>query len=228
MKRIERLTSLLSFLQSRRFSRIDEIVNRFQTSERTIYRDLRSLDEAGVPISFQKDNGYFILEGHFLPPLSLTKEEAKSFVFLEQLAKKYTDQETCQHFSSALEKIKNKIKTHDLADIEHLESNVKAYIQESELPNFIQHVESAISAKQALSITYADAAGKVSERIVEPIGMTFYSQTWHLIAYCQMRNDYRDFSLSRIQSIQSTNQAVDPSRLDLEGYIKKLHDRGTD
>ncbi|MEO9484000.1 MAG: YafY family protein [Ekhidna sp.] len=222
MKRLERLTSLLSFLQSRRFSNIQEIEHKFQISERTIYRDLKALDEAGVPISFDRDNGYFILEGYFLPPLAFTLEEAKSFIFIEQLAEKYTDEETYRNFSSALEKIKNKFKDHLLQDIELLQSSVKAYIDKDYTPKYLQIVEQAVSHKNVLKITYQDANGNKSKRIIEPIGITFYSQTWHIIAFCQLRNDYRDFSISRVSEIQNTNEFIQEDRLDLADYIKKI------
>jgi predicted DNA-binding transcriptional regulator YafY len=222
VKRLERLTSLLSFLQSKRFIGIQDIETRFQVSERTIYRDIRSLQEAGVPISYEKNKGYFILDRYYLPPLAFTIEEAKSFIFVEQVAKKYIDDEIFKEFSSALEKIKNKLRTYQLDGIETIEPNVKAYINPNFTPRFLKLIEEACSHKKVMQIKYKDIMGNPSEREVEPIGITFYSQVWHLIAYCRLRNDYRDFSLSRIIEISETNETMTEKRLNLSEYIQKI------
>lgn len=222
MKRLERLTALLSFLQSRRFTSIREIEDRFQISQRTIYRDLNSLDESGVPISFEKNKGYFILGRHFLPPLSLTVEEAKSFVFVEQLAKKYTDEQVFKNFSSALEKIKNKLKYSQLTDMETMAPRILAYIDDDYTPKYLHLVEQACSAKKVLSIDYQDIKKNRTTRVIEPIGMTFYSQNWHIIAFCRLRNDYRDFVLPRIDKIQILNEYIQENRLTLLEYINEI------
>lgn len=221
MKRLERLTALLSILQSKRFTTVDAIGKKFGISERTVYRDLKSLDDAGVPIGFEKNKGYFILDRHFLPPLAFTPEEARSFVFVEELARKYTDPEIFAHFSGALEKIKSKLRDYQLDDVENLQANVKAYIDDDFTPKYLHLADRACHQKEVLLLTYRDNQGKESSREVEPIGLTFYSQSWHLIAYCRLRKDFRDFVLSRVQHLETTGELFSP-RISLEGYIKNL------
>ena len=222
MKRLERLTAILSLLQAKRFTSLATIRDRFSISERTVFRDLRSLEEAGVPIGFEKDKGYFILDRHFLGPLAFTIEEAKSFIFVEQLARKYTDETTFQHFSSALEKIKNKLKDQQLDDLEELQSRISAYINPKYENQYLHFAERACKKRQVLKITYIDAKGDKTIRQIEPIGLTFYSQNWHLIAYCQLREDYRDFSLARIQNLTISNQIFQRNHLSLKEYIEQL------
>ncbi len=222
MKRLERLTALLSLLQSRSHTPLAVIEAKFDISERTVFRDLKALEEAGVPISFEKDRGYFILDRHFLAPLAFTPQEAKSFILVEQLARKYTDQETFRHYESALEKIKNKLGNQQLADIEAMESRVTAYINPDFTPQFLHRAETACSERQVLRLHYENAQGQRSERLIEPIGMTFYSQSWHLIAYCRLRKAYRDFSLARIKQLQPTGEIFPAGRWSLEEYIRQL------
>ena len=222
MKRLERLTSLLTYLQSRRYSRVRDIEAKFGVSERTVYRDIKALEESGVPIGFEKDKGYFIVDGHFLPPLAFSLEEAKSFIFVEQLARKYTDKYTFQHFSSALEKIKNKLKDQQLEDVEMLEAKVQAYVNDDFTPKYLSIAEQACSNQNVLQILYEDFMKKKTERIIEPVGITFYSQSWHLIAFCHLRNDYRDFSLNRIKDIHMLEEEFLAPRLSLNEYIQKL------
>ncbi len=222
MKRLERLTALLTFLQSKRFTGIKEIKEKFGISERTIYRDIKSLDEAGVPVSFEKDKGYFILDRHYLPPMAFTLEEAKSLIFVEQLARKYIDEEIFRDFSSALEKIRNKLKNYQLEGLETIEPNVKAYIDPRYTPKYLKLIEQACSAGKVLTIKYKDIRGNQTKRTIEPIGITFYSQVWHIIAFCRLRNDYRDFSLSRIIEAEITSEYIQKKRLNLSEYIQKL------
>lgn len=224
MKRIERLTALLSLLQSRRFTSIDKIEEKFRISERTAFRDIRALAESGVPISFEKGKGYFVLEGHFLPPLAFTIEEAKSFIFMEQLARKYTDREIFQQFSSALEKIKNKLRNSQLADIENLEARVQAYVNPAYQTQYLSLIEQACDQQRILHIHYQNFNGKQTERLIEPIGITFYSQAWHVIAYCQLRDAYRDFSLQRILELRNTGECTSRIHLTLAEYIRAIND----
>ena len=222
MKRLERLTALLSQLQSRRYTPIDKIVDKFGVSERTAYRDLRALEESGVPISFEKNKGYYVLDGHFLPPLAFTLEEAKSFIFVEQLARKYTDKETFGQFASALEKIKNKLNHDQLEDIEKLQASVQAYINEAFTPRYLNQVQQACTSKEILYLHYENLKGIESERKIVPIGITFYNQNWHIIAWCHMREDYRDFSLARVKNLKATGVYSEEEYLTLDGYIQKL------
>ena len=218
----------MALLQSRRYTLLTEIEERFQVSERTVFRDIKALEAAGVPMAFEKDRGYFIAEGHFLPPLAFTREEAKAFIFVDQLARKYTDQETYAHFSQALEKVKNKLRESQLEGVEELAERVKAYVVENERPQYLVLVEKACSEQEVLQLEYEDANGATTKRAVEPIGMTFYSQSWHLIAWCRLRKAYRDFSLSRVVKMEVTEENYSGKHLSLEDYIRELEKSQTD
>lgn len=228
MKRLERLTALLSYLQSRRHTGIKDLESKFQVSERTVFRDIKALHASGVPIGFDKDKGYFILDRHFLPPLAFTLDEAKSFIFIEQLAKKYTDKDIFQHFSSALEKIKNKLSDAQLTNLESLASKVGAYVNPDYDIKYLNAAEQACDKKQLLQISYQDFNGKKTLRKVEPIGITFYSQSWHLIAFCQLRDDYRDFVLSRIGQLTILEAHIQRKHLSLTEYIQKIENENID
>lgn len=209
-------------LQSRSGTTISEIEDRFGISERTAFRDIQALEASGVPIVFHKGKGYSIAHGHFLPPLSFSLEEAKSLIYLEELAKKYLDASALSNVQLAIEKIKNKLNVSDLDQLESLHANVKAYVDGHVKNEHLMLVENAITNKTALTIRYENAQGQTSNRTVEPIGLTFYSQGWHMIAFCTLRNDYRDFSLNRIQSIAKTGKTTNREHISLSEYIQKL------
>lgn len=228
MKRIERLTAILAYLQSRRYTSIQDLQDKFEVSERTLYRDLRSLETAGTPIAFEKDRGYYIVGGHFLPPMTFTLEEAKSFIFVEQLARKYIDPETFERFSSALQKIKHKLKESQLESWEQLEEKVGVYVGKQESARFLPIAELACTNRQVLEMSYRDIQGRSSQRKIEPIGITFYSQSWHLIAWCQLRQAYRDFSLARVESLRPTQEIFEKGHFSLEEYIQHLQEANSD
>ena len=82
------------------------MADRFGISLRTVYRDIRSLEEAGVPIAGEAGVGYSLMEGYRLPPVLFTKEEAMALVMAEKMVETLTDGSTKGHYTSALYKIK--------------------------------------------------------------------------------------------------------------------------
>ena len=98
MKRIERLTALITHIQSKKYVSTEELMERFDISIRTVYRDVASLKEIGIPIGYEEQKGYFVVEGYFLKPVSLTNEEATALILGERLMERYSDQRTNQHY----------------------------------------------------------------------------------------------------------------------------------
>ncbi|MGO1521121.1 MAG: helix-turn-helix transcriptional regulator, partial [Sphingobacterium sp.] len=84
-KRFDRIVEILIQLQSRRLVKAKDLADHFQVSLRTIYRDIRSLEQAGVPLIGEAGLGYSLVDGYRLPPVSFTKEEALSFASTEKL-----------------------------------------------------------------------------------------------------------------------------------------------
>ena len=79
MNRLDRLTSILIQLQSKRLTTAREIAERFEVTTRTIYRDIQTLRLAGIPIGEEEGKGYFLVEGYRLPPVMFTCRRSKSF-----------------------------------------------------------------------------------------------------------------------------------------------------
>src|ERR1051326_614442 len=102
MNRIDRLTAILIHLQTKRVVKAEEISDRFEISLRTVYRDVKALMEAGVPIGSEAGKGYFIVDGYHLPPVMFNQEEASSMLVAGKLVEKLTDQSIRKAFESAL------------------------------------------------------------------------------------------------------------------------------
>jgi len=225
MKRIERLTGIITFLQSRNYTPIGRLVEKFGVSERTIYRDLASLDEIGIPITFEKYRGYLILDEHFIRPVSFSEEEAVALTLAGRLMKQYSDKKTNEHFDNALDKIKYALSSGQKEIVETItDSNKYSLLEQSgRKENYLFEVQNAIIRKRILLIKYINRAGELSEREIEPIGLTFYGDQWHTIAYCWKRKAYRDFVISSIQDFQRTPTSFRKAdHITLDEYIQKL------
>lgn len=214
MNRIDRLLALLIFLQSRRFVLAQEISERFSTSMRTVYRDIRALQETGVPVIFETGRGYSIQEGYHLPPVMFSRQEATALFTATKMARKLTDLSVQNNLDSVLEKVKAVIRYSDKEFIEAVENQIlilhPTVHNPEEFPNnFLPKIQKALVEKVKISIKYMSPYKSITEdRKIEPVGLCFYGGRWHLVAFCLLRNEYRDFRLDRIKSLYLTDEKV--------------------
>lgn len=228
MNRLDRLTSILTHLQTKRTITAQELADRFQISLRTVYRDLRSLDEAGVPIIGEVGQGYSLVEGYRLPPVMFTKEEAQAFLIAEKIVEKVTDQESSRHFQSALFKIKAVLKSTQKEAIDTLSSQVEVIPKPNGLltagrDHTLQILLQSLSEKRVVSLEYTTFEQEVTtRRTVEPVGVYYSFEQWYLIAWCRLRNDYRNFRLDRIREIIVCEETFHNHHPTLKDYLEKV------
>lgn len=225
MNRIDRLIGMLTTLQSKKFVTADFIADKYEISIRTVYRDLKALGEIGVPIAFEDGRGYSILQGFFLPPVLLTSEEANALILISSLSEKFADKTTKKHIENALSKIKAVLRTADKGKADNLQSQIKIYNPPTteEPTDFLTEIQNAITNKTELEIDYINNSSEHSKRKIEPIGLTFYSSQWHLIAWCWTRNAYRDFKVNRISKLTNRQEPFKKqNHYDINEYIKSL------
>lgn len=225
MNRIDRLFGMLTLLQSKKFVPAEKIAERFNISIRTVYRDIKALCESGVPVSFEQYKGYFIVQGYFLPPVTFTPEEANAMLLMETMVAAFADQSIHNHYNTALNKIKAVMRSADKEKIDQLSQNIKLQVPERFYLN-VEHLsllQNAIGAKQVIEMDYLNNNGESSTRCVEPIGLIFYAFNWHLIGWCQLRSDYRDFKIGSIRKLKNTGKAfTKPDHMALDDYMKLL------
>ena len=225
MNRIDRLFGIMTQLQSKRYLPAEKIAQRFNISVRTVYRDIKALNEQGVPISFEPSKGYFIVNGFFVPPVAFTSDEANALLLMESVVYAFTDKSVQKHYSNAVEKIKAVLKYSQKEKLEKLNTQVKL-----QLPPCFQNdyeylsvLQEAISAMAIIMFDYKNTKNEISQRKVEPIGLIFYAMGWHLIGWCYLRQDYRDFKVSRILKLQVSSLPFQKTdHVSVNDYMKLL------
>jgi len=208
MNRVDRLMSIMLTLQSKKFVTTKALSEKYELSERTIYRDIKALDEIGVPIYFEPNKGYGLMEGYFLPPLTFTVEEANALLLLQSLADKFADKSILLKSNSALEKIKAVLKYNDWKKYEEITAKLEVYIPDNtnHKNDFLSKIQNAILEKSNLRISYIDNNNNKTLREIEPLGLIFYTNQWHLLAWCNSRQDYRDFKVKSINQLSTSSK----------------------
>jgi predicted DNA-binding transcriptional regulator YafY len=224
MNRIDRVSAILIQLQSRRVVKASDIAERFGISLRTVYRDVKTLEEAGIPIIGEAGVGYSIMDGYRLPPVMFTREEATAFLTAEKFVEKLTDASTTEHHKSAMYKIRAILKTAEKNLLEDIDSKIEVLKSHSQLrvdnKDHIQTLLNSIARKNIITIDYfANHSQEHTKRDLEPIGIFYKDSYWHLIAWCRMRNDYRDFRIDRINHVLVTDKIFDSKHPTLKAYI---------
>lgn len=226
-KRFDRIVDILIQLQSKRIIKAQELAKRFDVSLRTIYRDIKSLEQAGVPIIGEAGTGYSIVDGYKLPPIVFTKEEAFSFIGAEKLMEKYMDSHMIEDFKSAIYKIKSVLKYSEKDLISVLENQIHLSAPNYDsfnknVPHALRTFFKSIASKKQVSIHYKGIHDATAQnRHLEPIGLYHENGFWYIAAFCILRNDYRQFRADRIIAIELIDLDFIADRMSLEDFLKK-------
>lgn len=228
MNRIDRISAILIQLQSKRVVKAQEIADRFGISLRTVYRDIKSLEASGIPMSGEAGVGYSIMEGYRLPPVQFTREEAIAFLTAEKMVEKLTDPSSVDQYRSAMYKIKAVLRFADKDFLEDMTGNIEV-VDNPYLPAkpgnhaHLQNILKAVGAKEILDIGYfANHSQQYSNREVEPVGIFYKGNYWHMTAWCHLRKDYRDFRTDRISYINATGKHFKNTHPALKSFLTKM------
>jgi len=224
MNRLSRLTSILTQLQAKRIVTATELSKKYDVSVRTIYRDIRSLEDSGIPIYTEEGKGYSLVEGYTLPPVMFTEEEANALITGYSIVSRNKDASLVDNYKDAITKIKSVLRTTEKGKAELLTSRV-AYINnlsQITTSNILSSIQIAITSLRLIDISYISLyKNEESSRLVEPQAMYHTQGNWILIAWCRLRNDYREFRLDRIQSIKMRGDHFEDRKFDLMIYFKE-------
>jgi len=229
MNKFDRVISTLVLLQTKSVITAKTISDRFEISLRTVYRDITTLKNAGIPITGDPGIGYSIMDGYRLPPVMFNDGETAALLTAEKFIGKLTDHETHTHYSNALIKIKAILRSSEKQALEVLDNSISISDNSSwDNKPFLQDLFRSIAGKHVVNMEYRKADGTSSERKLEPIGCYHHINNWYLVAFCQLKKGYRTFKVNRIVSIRVLDQYFDTTHITLQRYIDNQNESWKD
>ncbi|WP_310395640.1 YafY family protein [Hymenobacter sp.] len=223
MNRFDRIVGILLQLQAKQVVRGQALAERFGVSLRTVYRDLRTLEAAGVPLYGEAGVGFSLAEGYKLPPVMFTRDEAMALLTGEKLTARLTDEHTAAHSQAAMDKLRAVLRRPDRDHLESLNSRIQVLRPRTQLAppadsRTHQLLLTAAATHRTVRLRYrAGLAEASTERDVEPIGC-YLQQHWHVVAYCRLRQDFRDFRFDRIEQLELREETFAPRPETLQSY----------
>ncbi|MGL4606700.1 MAG: helix-turn-helix transcriptional regulator [Eubacteriaceae bacterium] len=194
---INRLFETIYLLLNKKTITARELAEHFEVSTRTIYRDIEILSGAGIPIyqSRGKGGGIRLMDHYILNKSMLTDSEQQNILSALQgfTALKLPEIDpTLQKLGAIFNKQKQPWID---VDPSHWESNCL------EREKF-ELLKSAILSSHKLTFDYANFYGEESKRLVEPLQIYFKEKSWYLKSFCNHRDDYRTFKISRMTNLE--------------------------
>lgn len=224
IKRLSRLTAILIQLQTKRLLTASELANKYSVSVRTIYRDIKALEQAGVPVFTEEGKGYSLMEGYRIPPVMFTENEANALILAEQLVLKNKDASFIKAYTGAIDKIKAVLgqQTKEKVNLLSSRSRFAQNFTNERNSNYISDLQIAITNCFLAKMSYVNEANKSSSRIIEPFALINTNENWLLIAWCHSRKDYRYFRLDRIKNLEILSEKFKPHNLTLQDFFNKI------
>lgn len=224
-KRLSRLTAILTQLQTKRLLTAPELARKFSVSVRTIYRDIKALEQAGIPVFTEEGKGYRLMEGYKIPPVMFTESQANALILAEQLVLKNKDTSFIKDYLEAIDKIKA-VLGHQVKDNVNLLSERTRFTQnfnnERNSSN-LSDLQFALTNFYVTKIEYTNEANQTSNRLIEPFALLSTQENWLLVAWCRLRTEFRFFRLDRIKKLEMLSEKFSPHKMTLQEYFDKNH-----
>ncbi len=222
--RVYRLLAIVMLLLNKEKISAGELAGQFEVSPRTIYRDIEAICQAGIPIiSFQGiDGGFSIMDNYKLDKNLFTPEEILSILAaLEGLNTTLED----KNIKNITEKIKalSPKKDNYFKQQNQIIMDLNPWGENKEIKEKLDQLKQAIKENKIIKISYINSKRENSEREIEPLTLVLKGTTWYLYAFCNLREDYRIFRLSRITSIKTTEKSYKKEHKNFKEFEKENH-----
>ncbi|MGW9528155.1 helix-turn-helix transcriptional regulator [Paenibacillus terrae] len=234
MNKTDRLLAILLELQRKDILRAEDLAGIFETSVRTIYRDIQALSESGVPIVGAPGIGYSLMEGYFLPPVSFTVEEAVALLIGTDFVEQKFDTEYGTKAQASRRKIEAILPESIRREVSRVRTTIRLFAGGKEVDRrektYLETLRLAILEKRKVRFGYSkrmpEADGnRQSVRVVAPYGLVLLHGSWVLLGQCDLRQQLRHFRLSRMDELIVLEDGFQfPADFKLQDY-KQADDR---
>lgn len=203
MNKAERLFHLVTLLRSRRTAMTaDAIADTMGVSVRTVYRDVQALILSGVPIDGEPGVGYLLRPGRHLPPLMFSPDEVQALMVGSRMVQAFTDRELALAARRAEEKIRSVLTDGLKEHAERQPYRIPIMMCDDRVRELHGTLRRACEEQRKVRALYVDEQGEKSERIIWPLGLVGWTGKWTLLAWCELRNAYRNFRFDRFEALE--------------------------
>ncbi len=235
MNRTDRLLAIVLELQGKGKQRAEDLAETFETSKRTIYRDIQALGEAGVPLVSIPGRGYSLMKGYFLPPLSFTTDEATMLLLGSDFMAQNFDAQYRAAAQAASRKIAGVLPEKLRDEVQSLQQSIRfvsaGMIDGTPESTLLQQLRRAIIEHTTVRFHYhtrhsSDGKGEENTRDADPYGLAYVRNTWNMMGYCHLRKDIRNFRLDRMEQIKLLPKTFQRPA-DFKLQVRSPEERGT-
>lgn len=221
MRRADRLFQLVQLLGRDRITTASRLAEELDVSERTVYRDIADLVRSGVPVRGEAGVGYHLPARSALPPLVLTVDEMEALVMGARMVDAWADPALKAAAGALLGKVQA-VLPEGLPRLRRMPLMVPDLYVPPNAAAFLGELRRAIRDRLRLRIRYQDARGEASERMIRPLGLSFWGDRWALVAWCELREAFRTFRPDRILDLAASGGAFQPEPgQTLEDYLAR-------
>jgi predicted DNA-binding transcriptional regulator YafY len=225
MRRADRLFQLIQLLRRRNVCTAGWLADELEVSERTIYRDVRDLVLSGVPIEGEAGVGYILRKGFDLPPLMFTEHEIEAMVLGARVVTSWGDAGLARAAGDALARVESVLPDRLKTKIEKTPLFAPAWHLNPQIGATLSALRQAIEERRKVELAYTSGKEEQTERIVRPLGLFFWGNTWSLTAWCELRTDFRSFRLDRVREMKPLRERFhDEKGRTLEDYLARAGD----
>ncbi|WP_394699194.1 helix-turn-helix transcriptional regulator [uncultured Cohaesibacter sp.] len=199
MRRADRLFEIVQYLRGGRLLTAQALADKLEVSKRTIYRDVLDLQSSGVPIEGEAGVGYILSSDYHVPPLSFTPDEIAALVLGARMVQAWAGDELKGAAEEALVKIDAVVPEGMrslMSETQLFAMNFEAHRNERAL---LDRLRLACKERRLVTMTYLSLDGQSSSRRVRPLGLYFWGRVWTLVAWCELREDFRSFRVDHIE-----------------------------
>ncbi|MEW8505562.1 MAG: YafY family protein [Candidatus Thiodiazotropha sp.] len=204
MRRADRFFRITQELDSKRYLTARELAQQLEVSQRTIYRDIEALSASGVPIEGTAGAGYRLCQGFRLPPLMFDDDELTALLLGMRMVQAWSDRDLATAAARARRKIEAVLPQRLRPLLEGEILMVPDFHIPQSVRNHVALLRKAITEKRKVEMRYHRSDGMASERVLWPLGLFYWGEKWTLGAWCELRAEFRQFRLDRIDELNST------------------------
>jgi predicted DNA-binding transcriptional regulator YafY len=211
--KIDRLVSIIMILLDKKRIGAQELAKSFEVSPRTIYRDIDTINMAGIPVCSIPGvgGGFEIMQNYKIDKNVFTTTDLSAILMgLSSISNMIRGDELV----NALAKVKSFIPADRAKDIE-LKTNqiyidLSPWMGNRNIQDYLETIKTALQERKLLSFEYADRYGNITARTAEPYQLVLKSSHWYCYGYCHKRKDFRLFKLSRMSNLQKNKDSFTP------------------